>query len=123
MSISPKCFSIIGYLKKLAMFLRLLLFSKHSNKIKEWANEIGLTEIVSTSTGNKIPTVNNGSNTIDAIFISNSLTAYRKGYLEFGFFPTNHRGIWVDFYYENIFGFKTPKMIRPTFGAKWQKQC
>ena len=58
----------------------------YSKKIKEWAQETGLTEVITEKCQIHPATVNNGSKTIDGIFTNHSLTVRRAGYLEFGLF-------------------------------------
>ena len=77
-----------------------------STRIKDWADNLGLTEVTSQSEELKIPTVNNGSVQIDGIFVSNTLTTLHRGFLGFGIFTSNHRGIWADFDTNSIFGFQ-----------------
>ena len=81
--------------------------------MQQWIQETGLQEILITAHWDHIPMVDNGSQTIDGIFASHSLTAIRSGYLAFGSFPSNHRCLWVDFNTSSIFGFRTPILMHP----------
>ena len=54
-----------------------------------------------------------GKNKIDGIFISHSIEINKCGYLPFDYFPSNHRGLWIDIIYTKVFGFLTDKSVRP----------
>ena len=55
-----------------------------------------------------IPTFERGSKTIDAIFASLNLSAVRGGFLSFKSFPTDHRLLWCDIQFDDLFG--SPRM-------------
>jgi hypothetical protein len=63
---------------------------------------------------NTVPTFHKGTHAIDGIFISNTLNISKGGYMPFGSFPSDHRGLWIDLSYENAFGYNMPKTFIPS---------
>ena len=59
------------------------------------------------------PTYQRGYNKIDGIFISHNVTIQKAGYLPFGYFPLDHRGIWIDLKHSQLLGFQLNPIIQP----------
>ena len=59
-----------------------------------------------------VPTYHRGSNPIDGIFVSASIAVNNAGYLPFGVFPSDHRGMWIDISFHTIFGHNMPRLYR-----------
>lgn len=88
----------------------------NSQQMKLWLNLYGLSNSIMTHhqiTVNNIPTYHRGSYAIDGIFSSSTINIVKGGYMPFGAFPSDHRGLWVDIAYENAFGYNMPKTIVP----------
>ena len=85
-----------------------------STRLKRWANELELREIITEKVQASPPTRNNGSVPIDGIFVSHSINAVKAGYSEFGLFQSDHRAVWLDVKEANLLGFKAPDIIRPS---------
>ena len=86
----------------------------HSQTFQQWLNENRLTEIIShTHQGTIPPTYHRGSKQIDGIFTSHTLQPLRCGFLPFGELPSDHRTLWIDFSFDNFFGYKMPKLVVP----------
>lgn len=64
-----------------------------SPTIQQWAEEAGISEVVSTTTTTKVPTSQQGSTPIDGIFMSHSLVQKQAGYFPFGTFISDHRAL------------------------------
>ena len=60
------------------------------------------------------PTHQRGRHPIDGIFISDHLQVEAAGYLPFGESPSDHRGLWVKFKENHLFGFKMDKIDPPS---------
>jgi hypothetical protein len=60
-----------------------------------------------------VPTHHRGTYSIDGIFHSRTLRPEKSGMAPFGTFPSDHRLLWVDFTYENAFGFHMPTLVYP----------
>ena len=72
---------------------------------------------ISTLHGNQLPeTYNNGSKSIDAIFVSKTLQIRQAGYLEHGVTLSDHRPIWIDVTKSSMIG--TKSKLAPTFAAR-----
>ena len=84
-----------------------------SNNVQQWLTNIGLREIITTTHKDIVLMVDNGSQTINGVFASHSLTAIWLGYLGFGEFQSNHRCLWVDFLASSLLGFRPPAMLQP----------
>lgn len=84
-----------------------------SQEIQTWAQQHGLRENLTDEDHTIIATNSRGSVTIDGIFTSGSIEVLRKGYSEFGAFPTDHRLLWIDIHYKNAFGHKMPPISIP----------
>ena len=67
-----------------------------------------------------IPTFNRGSQTIDAIFASQGISAIKGGFLDFDHFPTDHRALWGDLDISATFGHISPMPHTP---QKRRLQC
>ena len=67
-----------------------------------------------------IPTYDRGSQTIDAIFASQGITAIKGGFLDFQRFPTDHRALWLDLDINTLFGQIPPNITPPN---KRRLQC
>jgi hypothetical protein len=91
-----------------------------SKRMKKWAHNVNLKEIITEATQSSPPTCNNGTKTIDGIFTSHSIHAVQAGYSEFGLFNSDHRALWIDVKKANILGFKPPNFIKP---AARRLQC
>ena len=79
----------------------------NDDKIQNFLSNHNLHNIHQTlhpSYHSQIPTYERGSSTIDAIFASPSLTATHGGFLEFKSFSTDHRLLWCDISFTNLFG-------------------
>lgn len=88
-----------------------------NTEIRNFLSTLNLHNILQSlhSTFNfNIPTYDRGSKAIDAIFATPDITATQGGYLEFKKFPTDHRAIWCDISYQEIFGHIPPNIIQPT---------
>lgn len=83
--------------------------------ISTWLQEVELMDCVleKHERNNAPPTYNRGSKPIDGMFCSTSLQVTACGYLPFGHFPSDHRGVWVDITYGSAFGHHIPKCIQP----------
>ena len=52
---------------------------------------------------------------IDGLWVSDELEILRSGYTEFGgSVPSDHRSLWIDFHYTEIFGHSISPTVRPT---------
>jgi hypothetical protein len=61
----------------------------------------------------KVPTHHLGSNTIDGIFATSTIQAVQAGYCAFGTFPSDHRAIWIDLTFFNLFGYDLEPIQHP----------
>ena len=107
--------------------------STTSTSMRRWTESLGIKEIfLQKHQINSIPpTYNRGTKAIDGIFVSPALEPVKSGYLAFGEFPTDHRGIFGDFSYNNAFGYTMPNIVRhparrlksnnPIVRKKWSK--
>lgn len=76
-----------------------------------------LVPAISTKHGNQLPAIhNNGSKSIDEIFISDTLTINAAGYLEHGSNLSDHCPIWVDISRTTALGVKPQQS--PTYEAR-----
>lgn len=91
-------------------------------RITTWLQRLELTDVIMSTHGStQAPaTYNRGSKPIDGIFCSSTIPVQACGYLPFGAFPLDHRGLWIDVLYENAFGYKIPRCIQP---AAQKLQC
>jgi hypothetical protein len=67
---------------------------------------------------NTIPIFHKGSYAINGIFISNTIHITKGGYMTFGTFSSNHRGLWIDIAYETAFGYNMRVVISSTCRLK-----
>ena len=81
--------------------------------IKSWADEIGLSEAVSPAASVEIPTHQRGSKALDGIYTNFSLQPLQAGYFPFGEIQSDHRALWLDLHYNQVFGFTPPTIISP----------
>ena len=82
--------------------------------MSNWLRTCDLRNITDDISGHHSPaTQHRGTYPIDGIFISNTIQPQRRGFLPFGEFPSDHRAIWVDISFDNVFGHKIPKLIIP----------
>ena len=65
-----------------------------TNKMKQWAESIGLEEILSSKLG-KISTRQRGSAPIDSIYVSSTINVSSAGYTAFEVFDSDHRCLWI----------------------------
>ena len=72
-----------------------------------------MAEDIQTNNLSMPATQQRGSCLIDGIFISNTISMIKGGFLPFGEFPSDHRAIWMDITFENAFGYKMPNIITP----------
>ena len=87
--------------------------------VSSMLREKGMSEAVMALHGvNAPPTTDYGSKVIDGIWVSPTLTPTKAGYLACGeAIPrTDHRCLWFDISYQNIYGHNLPAM--PTFRAR-----
>jgi hypothetical protein len=85
-----------------------------SKKVKEMLAKVSMREIITEDREKEAEgTHHKGSKPIDGIFVSNTIKMRKGGYLPFGEFPSDHRGIWADFEFTNVFGFKMQDIIAP----------
>ena len=83
-------------------------------QFRSWLQEIGLEDGIMDHEHPIMPaTYHRGSKPIDGIFMSPSLQATKKGFLQFGFFPSDHRALWLDLTLQNAFGGNTCALIPP----------
>ena len=85
-----------------------------SNRMKNWAKDLDLKDLLNEKLQASPPTTNKGSSTIDGIFASQSINAVKAGYSKFGLFRSDHRALWVDIKEANMLGLKSPKIIQPS---------
>ena len=75
---------------------------------------VGLKDSVTSIHPGKAPaTYQQGRDPIDGIFISNTMSPSRAGYLGFGDIPGDHRGIWVDIPNSEILGYNMNDISTP----------
>ena len=80
-----------------------------SRQWKRWLQQHGLRDVIHDShKGTLPPTYHRGSKAIDGIFVSHTIQAVQCGYMPFGQFPSDHRALWVDLHFQNVFGYKMP---------------
>jgi hypothetical protein len=82
-----------------------------------WLHQHGLRNSILDKhqiTTNSTPTYHRGSHAIDGIFTSSTINIVKGGYMPFGAFPSDHRGLWIDINYDNAFGYNMPKTITPS---------
>ena len=84
-------------------------------EIQAWINNLELTESKTKrhDLGQEVSIYQRGKNKIDGIFISHSIEINQCGYLPFDYFPSDHRGLWIDINYTKKVGFLTDKSVRP----------
>ena len=58
-----------------------------------------------------LPTHDRGSQSIDAIFASQGISANKGGFLGFKTFPSDHRFLWCDISINSLFGSTSPTII------------
>ena len=80
----------------------------------EWMHTVGLKDSVTSIHQGQAPaTYHRGRDPIDGIFISNTMSPSRAGYLGFGEIPGDHRGIWVDIPNSEILGYNMNDISTP----------
>lgn len=86
-----------------------------STAIVHLFSQIGLKEAITTQNGPSgvEPTYNRGSYPIDGIYTSSTLVTTASGYLPFGEFPSDHRGLWLKVDFSSAFGAKMDPFIPP----------
>ena len=79
---------------------------------KRWCRSLGLRNSVPISTTDEHlpPTFHKGRHSIDGIFVSGAISVKAAGYLPFVIFPSDHRLIWLDVTFQNIFGHYMPRL-------------
>ena len=78
-----------------------------NGNLTEWMSTFGLKEAVTGIHGsNPPPTFHRGSDAIEGIVVSPSVTIKKAGYLGFGDIPGDHRGIWIEVPHKSILGYK-----------------
>ena len=76
-------------------------------KLTQWMEGFALKELVTSMHGQKPPpTYHKGSDAIDGIFVSQTMTVAKGGYLAFGQIPGDHRGLWVDIPQREMLGYQ-----------------
>ena len=77
--------------------------------VADWINHLELSEAITSrhTLNDDIATYQRGTKIIDGIFTSHSIEITQCGYLPFGYFPSDHRGSWIDINYCKSFGFTT----------------
>ena len=84
------------------------------SQFRRWIQEVDLDNgILDLDNPNMPATYHRGTNPIDGIFMSPALQATKKGFLQFGYFPSDHRALWVDLTMQNAFGGNTCSLIPP----------
>jgi len=83
--------------------------------VADWINQLELSEAITSkhNLDDGIATYQRGSKIIDGIFTSRSIEITQCGYLPFCFFPSDHRGLWIDINYHKTFGFITNTAVQP----------
>lgn len=87
-----------------------------STRIQERLLRIGLYDPIVTkyrTTQGTAPTQQRGSTPIDGIFISRSLNMETGGYMPFKAAPTDHRPIWIDIKFQDVFGYSMKELVPP----------
>ena len=87
-----------------------------NTEIQTWISSLELTEAITGrySITPDTSTYQRGRSLIDGIFMSRSITIKNCGYLPSGYFPLDHRGLWVDIDFEKVFGYITSSYVRPS---------
>ena len=87
-----------------------------NNEIQTWINPIELTEVINGRhiTIPDLSSFQRGSSIIDSIFVLQSLNIKNCGYLPFGYFPSDHRGLWMYIDFKQTFGLTTAHHICPS---------
>ena len=85
------------------------------SEVQDWIINLDLRESITTrhDLGQEVSTYQRGQNKIDGIFTSHAIEIKQCGYLPFDYFPSDHRGLWIDVNYTKVFGFLTEKSVRP----------
>ena len=83
-----------------------------STEWKQWCRSLGLRNTIRPTNNSEgyPPTFHKGQHSIDGIFVSGAITVKASGYLPFGIFPSDHRLIWMDVSFQNIFGHYMPRL-------------
>ena len=83
-----------------------------SDELTSWLEHHGLKNAITRKHGclESKATYHRGSVPIDGIFVSESVHIDNAGYLAFGAFPTDHRCLWVDISFNNLFGHNMPRL-------------
>ena len=83
------------------------------SEIQDWIHNLELSDSITSrhSFEAQTATYQRGNNIIDGIFTSHSIEIKQCGYLPFGFFPSDHRGLWIDINYQKAFGFITDMSV------------
>jgi hypothetical protein len=84
-----------------------------NQRIQAWSTSLQLSNAISQLHPiQQEPTFHRGTTSIDAIFVSHTIKAQQGGYLPFGSFPSDHRGLWIDITMDNAFSYKVPKSMK-----------
>ena len=82
--------------------------------IQTWLQQHELSEAIAAHRdGPAPPTYHRGSRQIDGIFVSHSLNPTKSGFLEFGAMPSDHRALWIELSFDNMFGCKMGQLAPP----------
>ena len=85
-----------------------------SQQLQHWLQQNELTEAIASHRQERAPaTYHRGSKQIDGIFVSNTINPIASGFLPFGTFPSDHRAIWIEVSFDNMFGCKMERLTKP----------
>ena len=86
-----------------------------THQFQVWLTDVGLENgIVNLDHPNPPATFHRGTQPIDGIFVSPALQALQKGFLQFGYFPSDHRALWMDLSMTNAFGCRMCALTPPS---------
>lgn len=91
--------------------IQIVVMLDGNEDIRSWVfaegfKDLGLKEVILGKHGwNAPPTFIDGSHPIDAIFVSPMLNCKATGYMGFSESFADHRCLWFDITYEEVFGF------------------
>lgn len=82
--------------------------------MKDFAEDLNLREAISSHHNEEGPaTYHRGSKQIDGIFVSQTISVVKAGFMEFGELPTDHRAIWFEIAFVNAFGYNMAEVVTP----------